>query len=131
MKKLFFLATMALFTFVFVIANNVITNSPESVKEVQETGDVSTYATIAIDGSSITLPYTITVPAPPLGTIVNVAGPCNENMTNWSVQNGELRITYTEAHDILCLQDPDCYYIETPTIYNGSIIKYKIKIIAR
>ena len=40
MKKLFFLATMALFTFVFVIANNVITNSPESVKEVQETGDV-------------------------------------------------------------------------------------------
>lgn len=42
MKKLFILATMALFTFVLVMANNVITNSSESVKEVQETGDVIT-----------------------------------------------------------------------------------------
>lgn len=131
MKKALFFVTMALFAFVFVVANNVMTNSSESVKEVQETGDVITYWTMDIDGSSITLPYTIAVPAPPLGTIVNVAGPCNENMTNWSVQNGELRITYTSAHDILCLQDPDTCYIETPTIYNGNMMKYKIRIIAK
>ena len=132
MKKVFLVTMAILSTFAFVVANNNVANKNEKEKIIQqETTRGGTYTSITINSSSITVPYTITVPAPPLGTIINIGGPCNENMTNWTVQNGLLSITYTEPHDILCLQDPDTYYIETPAIYEGNVIAYKIEIIAR
>lgn len=129
MKKFSIFITVILSAFVFVIANNRPINESQ-VKTEQTQEEVIIYTSISIDGSEITLPYTITVPAPPLGTILNIGGPCNENMTNWNVQNGNLSITYDTPLDIMCLQDPDIYYIETPTLYDGIVKKYKIKVVA-
>lgn len=126
MKKILILISIFLSVFIIISANNENKNA----EMIKAQTDYIDYATITIDGSSITLPYTITLPAPN-GTILNVGGPCNENMTNWTVQNGYLKITYTEPYDIMCLQDPHIYFIETPTLYNGIEYRYRYTIIAQ
>ena len=131
MKKLFILIVACISAFTFVLAGNYVIKSAENEVEVAQNEPIITYETIYINSSSITVPYTITVPAPPLGTIINVAGPCNENMTDWSVHNGNLSINYTTPCDIYCLKDPGEHFIETPTMYEGTLKKYKIKIIVQ
>ena len=130
MKKFFILFVTCISAFTFAMASNDTAKKTENPKEVKQVDERIFYTSKTINPKTVTVPYTITVPAPPLGTIINIGGPCNENMTNWSVQNGQLSITYTSPHDILCLQDPDIYYIETPTIYEGKIMKYIITIYA-
>ena len=129
MKKFFILFVACISAITSAMASNDIAKKTENPKEVKQDERIF-YTSKTINSKTVTVPYTITVPAPPLGTIVNIGGPCNENMTNWSIQNGQLSITYTSPHDILCLQDSDIYYIEAPTIYEGKIMKYIITIYA-
>ena len=119
MKKLLLLI-VAISTFGFVVANNY--NAKKDKKETTKSEQINNDSNkiidiIRVNSKGITLPFTITVPVP-AGTVKSVSGPCNANMTNWTVNNGNLSITYTRPLDIGCLEDPDIYYIEYVT-YEG------------
>ena len=128
--KILLLLIVAMSTFGFVVANNYDAkkdNNKETAKSEQINNDSNrNIDIIRVNSQGITLPFTITVPVP-AGTVKSVSGPCNANMTNWTVNNGNLSITYTRPVDIGCLEDPDTYFIEYVT-YEGH--KYTAVIIS-
>ena len=126
MKKILFSVTVALFAFVFVIANNNATKVSNS-KEIAQTGAIIETDVQYVNANEIAAPYTINVPVP-AGTVKSVSGPCNANLSDWSVSNGTLSIHYTRRADIECMQDPDIYYIEYVTVEGH---KYRAKFISR
>ena len=121
---------MALFAFVLVTANNNVTNKKEekeTIKETTRTGPIIDTVTLYVNADEITAPYTINLPVP-AGTVRAVSGPCNANLSNWSVDNGVLTINYIRRADIECMQDPWTYYIEYVTVEGH---KYCATIISR
>ena len=121
---------MTLFAFVLVIANNNVTKKSEGkeiVKETTRTGPIIETVTLFVNAAEVIAPYTINVPVPD-GTVRAVSGPCNANLSNWSVDDGVLTINYIRRADIECMQDPWTYYIEYVTVEGH---KYCATIISR
>ena len=85
--------------------------------------------TVTISSNDVTLPLSITVPAPHYGyEVIGIYGPVQPNCGTWSVSNGNLTITYTKPSEILDLEVPNKYYINVST-YNKMTQDYRIYII--
>lgn len=117
MKKLFIILAMVLPIVTFAHPN--IKTSNENLKNEiagnydRENGYII-YHEYRISSEEITLPLVVQAPAPPSGTLLSISGPISSNITNWNITNGILTIIYTENNEIMTLEDPGTYYIETP-----------------
>ena len=130
MKKRFLLTFIILSVVACIIANTVNDKNKKEnviVKNETQNGNVISTGIMWVNSNNITIPYTLTLPVPS-GTVRGVSGPCNENMKNWTVNNGNLSITYTNPVDIGCLEDPDTFYVEYITTEGH---KYRHTIISR
>lgn len=95
-----------------------IYGSNEKVENVvinhNETTEYNVWATVQLSVSDIALPLTIKVPAPS-ETVIGISGPCKPSITNWTVENGYLTITYTNRTEIFELTSGGTFYIEVAT----------------
>lgn len=114
MKKLLFILAMLLPLFAYANNDEKSSNFVEDwkIRSNPELGYII-YHEYRVNSSDITLPFVVQVPAPPTGTIVQVNGPTMPNITNWSVSNGILTITYTNMDQFDEILIGGTFYIET------------------
>ena len=94
--------------------------------------DYFIYYEYEVDINNITLPFVVQVPVTPTGTVIGVNGPCMPHITNWSVSNGYLIITYTNEDEIAEIRRGGDFYIEVgstdePAGYSGYAVKLKVQ----
>ena len=132
MKKLFVLVAMMLPVFAFA-GNNVKADS-QSVENIASVEAKSGYILdqIKLRSDEITLPFVVKVPAP-YEPVIGISGPVRPNITNWTVSDGYLTITYTQEREIVDLRSGGTFYIEVatspiPTVgdYHGYAIELKV-----
>lgn len=124
MKKQF-LVFVALMVSVFAFASNGAKLDEVKVNSAKEVKASSELATVRLDKNAISLPLTISVPAPS-ETVVGISGPVRPNNTNWNVSNGYLTITYMREYEIFDLYEGGTFYIEVAT---SPMMYYVIKLI--
>ena len=126
MKKLFVLVAMMLPVFAFA-GNNVKADS-QSVENTASVEAKSGYILdqIQLRSDKITLPFVVKVPAP-YEPVIGISGPVHPNITNWTVSDGYLTITYTQERDIVDLRSGGTFYIEVATSpLKGYVIELKV-----
>lgn len=114
MKKLFVLVAMMLPVFAFA-GNNVKADS-QSVENTASIEAKSGYILdqIKLRSDEITLPFVVKVPAP-YEPVIGISGLVRPNITNWTVSDGYLTITYTQEREIVDLRSGGTFYIEVAT----------------
>ena len=130
MKKLLFVLVMMLPIFAFANNNtSAVELKNESTMASSENYTYYHHATVTISSNDVTLPLSITVPAPHNGyEVIGIYGPVQPNCGTWSVSNDNLTITYTRAPEIFELEIPNVYEINVST-YNKMTQEYRIYII--
>ena len=126
MKKLFVLVAMMLPVFAFA-GNNVKADS-QSVENTASVEAKSGYILdqIKLRSDEITLPFVVKVPAP-YEPVIGISGPVRPNITNWTVSDGYLTITYTQERDIVDLRSGGIFYIEVATSpLKGYVIELEV-----
>ena len=129
MKKFLFILAMMLPMFVFA-NNNTSAVELKNESTMTSSGNYDYHlGTVTISSNDVTLPLSITVPAPHNGyEVIGIYGPVQPNCGTWSVSNDNLTITYTRAPEIFELEIPNVYEINVPT-YNKMTQEYRIYII--
>ena len=126
MKKLFVLVAMMLPVFAFA-GNNVKADS-QSVENTASVEAKSGYILdqIQLRSDEITLPFVVKVPAP-YEPVIGISGPVRPNITNWTVSDGYLTITYTQEREIVDLRSGGTFYIEVATSpLKGYVIELEV-----
>ena len=126
MKKLFVLVAMMLPVFTFA-GNNVKADS-QSVENTASVEAKSGYILdqIQLRSDEITLPFVVKVPAPS-EPVIGISGPVRPNITNWTVSDGYLTITYTQEREIVDLRSGGTFYIEVATSpLKGYVIELEV-----
>ncbi len=126
MKKLFVLVAMMLPVFTFA-GNNVKADS-QSVENTASVEAKSGYILdqIQLRSDEITLPFVVKVPAP-YEPVIGISGPVRPNITNWTVSDGYLTITYTQEREIVDLRSGGTFYIEVATSpLKGYVIELEV-----
>lgn len=126
MKKLFVLVAMMLPVFAFA-GNNVKADS-QSVENTASVEAKSGYILdqIQLRSDEITLPFVVKVPAP-YEPVIGISGPVRPNITNWTVSDGYLTITYTQEREIVDLRSGGIFYIEVATSpLKGYVIELEV-----
>lgn len=115
MKKLFVLVAMMLPVFAFA-GNNVKADSQsvENTASVEAISGYIIYHRVDVSADEITLPFVVKVPAPS-EPVIGISGPVRPNITNWTVSDGYLTITYTQESEIIDLRSGGTFYIEVAT----------------
>ena len=126
MKKLFVLVAMMLPVFAF--AGNNVKSDSQSVENTASVEAKSGYILdqIKLRSDEITLPFVVKVPAP-YEPVIGISGPVHPNITNWTVSDGYLTITYTQERDIVDLRSGGIFYIEVATSpLKGYVIELEV-----
>ena len=126
MKKFLFIIAMMLPAFTFANNNtSAVELKNESTMMSSEDYDYD-LGTVTISSNDVTLPLSITVPAPHNGyEVIGIYGPVQPNCGTWSVSNGNLTITYTRTPEIFELEIPGIYDIIVST-YNRVLQEYRL-----
>ena len=126
MKKLFVLVAMMLPVFAF--AGNNVKSDSQSVENTASVEAKSGYILdqIQLCSDEITLPFVVKVPAP-YEPVIGISGPVHPNITNWTVSDGYLTITYTQEREIVDLRSGGIFYIEVATSpLKGYVIELEV-----
>lgn len=113
MKKILFLFVMLLSVSVMMGNETLKKNVGLTSFEATKVNGSIIFARVTVSASDISLPFTITVPAPN-ETVIGISGPEKPNQ-NWKINNGSLTITYTSPTEIMGLEDGGTFFIEVAT----------------